>query len=103
MTKPIESKVLELKGNTPKDINYIHKCLNNPTSMELIFRASEHGFNAREFHKVCDSVEDTFVLLRTEFGKTLAAYTHYKWGQVSHGQYVDDSDKRAFLLQLDLH
>ena len=71
--------------------------------MELIFRASEHGFKSEEFHKKCDNIEDTFVLLRTKFGKTMAGYSHYKWNQVPHGQYLTDAGRQTFLLQLDLH
>jgi hypothetical protein len=38
--------------------------------------------------------------VRTEFGRTLAGYTHYKWNAVSKG-YVHDEGRRAFLLSLD--
>jgi hypothetical protein len=38
--------------------------------------------------------------VRTEFGRTLAGYTHYKWNAVSKG-YVHDEGRRAFLLSFD--
>ena len=98
----IDSKVLELKGTVTKDLEFINKALNNPKQIELIFRGSEHGFRASEFHRLCDNTEDTFVLVRTEFGRTVAGYTHYKWNEMPNGNYVKDSARRAFLLLLDL-
>ena len=47
--------------------------------VERLFRASEHGFTAADFHQRCDNKEDTLVLIRTEFGKTIGGYTHYPW------------------------
>jgi hypothetical protein len=38
--------------------------------------------------------------VRTEFGKTIAGYTHYKWNAVSD-DYVRDERRRAFLLSFD--
>jgi len=43
------------------------------------------------------------VLIRTEFGKTIAGYSHYKWNHVESGMDVCDSAKKSFLLQVDLH
>jgi hypothetical protein len=91
-----------MKGNIAADLEFINKALNSPKSLQLIFRASEHQFKASEFHRLCDNTEDTFVLLRTEFNKTIGGYTHYKWNQVPHNSYVNDAGKRAFLLQVDL-
>ena len=47
--------------------------------LKLLFKASEHKYRAKEFHKVCDGIEDTFVLIQAEYGKTVAGFTHYKW------------------------
>ena len=83
------------------DIEFISESLNNPKRFQLLYRASEDGFGAKEFHKHCDNISDTFVLIRTEFGRTIAGYTHYKWNQVKGG-YVHDAGRKSFLLQLDL-
>jgi predicted NAD-dependent protein-ADP-ribosyltransferase YbiA (DUF1768 family) len=83
-----------------EDIDFIRRSLGNPKGLQLLFRASQHYFKAHQFHKYCDDIEDTFVLIRTEHGKTIAGYSHYKWNQVDCG-YVSDPDRRAFLLQLD--
>lgn len=49
--------------------------------MQLVFRASDNNFRAKAFHEACDEVSDTLVVARTEFGKTIAGYSHYKWGK----------------------
>ena len=69
--------------------------------VERLFRASEHGFSAEAFHQKCDNQEDTLVLVRTEFGKTIGGYTHYPWTSHS-GEHVRDSGHRAFLFSLDM-
>ena len=69
--------------------------------VERLFRASEHGFSADTFHKKCDNKEDTLVLVRTNFGKTIGGYTHYPWTSAS-GEWVDDSRRRAFIFSLDM-
>ena len=75
--------------------------LKNPVRIEKIFRASEYNFEAAKFHQYCDNKNDTLVLIRTEFGKTIGGYTHYPWIS-SNGEYVHDSEKRAFIFSLDL-
>jgi hypothetical protein len=68
--------------------------------MDLIFRASEHEFLAQEFHKHCDGVNDTFTLIRSEFGKTMAGYTPSAWE--SSNKTIADLSLKSFLLSLDL-
>ena len=62
-------------------------------------------FKSCYFHKYCDDVEDTLVLLRTQYGKTLGGYCHYKWNdqRKDNNGWVSDIDMRAFIFQLDLH
>ena len=75
--------------------------LSKPKQLKLLFRASEHNYKAEAFHRFCDNIEDTLTIARTEYGKTIAGYTHYKFNQVSQ-TYLNDASRRAFLLQLDL-
>lgn len=53
--------------------------LKNPKQLKLLFRASEHEFSAKQFHKYCDKIRHTFVLIKTEYGKTIAGYTPCVW------------------------
>ena len=70
--------------------------------VELLFRASEHGFSAKAFHRKCDNQEDILVHVRTEFGKTIGGYTHHPWKSVNSGEWVNNSGRRAFLFSLDM-
>ena len=70
--------------------------------MERLFRASEYSFSAKAFHEKCDNQEDTLVLVRTEFGKTIGGYTHYPWTSAGSWESVNDSGRRAFLFSLDM-
>jgi hypothetical protein len=104
-----------MKGTVNKDIAFIsdsfNKCTQRrPYQLQLLFRASQHAFKAEAFHQVCDNVNETFLLIRTEAGRTIAGYSHYKWGikedigvkvKLGNVTYVRDSERRAFLLQLD--
>ena len=40
------------------------------------------------------------VIARSEYGRTIAGYSHYKW---NNSGIVNDAGRRAFLLQLDLY
>jgi hypothetical protein len=70
--------------------------------MELLYRGSEHGFRAAAFHEKCGDVENTLTLVRTEFGKTIAAFTPYKWHSVPDNQFVSNPAGGSFILALDL-
>ena len=41
------------------------------------------------------------VIARSEYGRTIAGYSHYTWNQTNG--VVNDAGRRAFLLQLDLY
>ena len=54
------------------------------------------------FHQRCNNKNDTLVLIRTEFGKTIGGYTHYPWKSLSNCTYVSDSGCKAFIFSLDM-
>ena len=85
---------------TKKQIQFIADSLNKPKKLQLLFRASEHQFKAKAFHEHCDGVADTFVIARTNFGKTIAGFTRHKWDSTS--KWVKGEAKGTFLLQVDL-
>ena len=99
-------------GNSvSRDIKFISESLCRPSALKLLFRASEHSFSAEAFHRHCDRAEDTFVLVRTEFGKTIAGYSGYTWEAKKDQKggkerekglvCVTDSGRRAFLLLME--
>ena len=71
--------------------------------MKLLFRASEHGFSAKEFHRWCDGKAPTLVVVRTNFGKTLGGYTPVPWKSVAYpGEVVADGSGTSFMFSCDL-
>ena len=48
-----------------EQLKFLMKTLNNPKKITKMFRASDYEFKAEEFHKKCDNINDTVVLLKT--------------------------------------
>ncbi len=62
-----------------KTIEFMFDALKSPKQLQLLFRASEHGFSSKKFHKYCDRTRNTFVVIKTQYGKTIAGYTPCLW------------------------
>lgn len=75
--KEFPSKIIP--AHRTDDIKLIFECLGQPTTINLLFRASEHEFLAEKFHQLCDGKANTFTLIKTKFGKTIAGFTPLKW------------------------
>jgi hypothetical protein len=88
--------------NDKERMNFIHQALNMPSRLELLFRASEHYFEAHKFHQVCDGIPHTFSVIRTQYGKTLAGYTPVSWNAAPSGQHAEDPTQSSCILSLDL-
>lgn len=73
--------------------------LQKPAKIELLYRGSQNHFSALKFHEACDNIEDTLTLIKTEFGKTIAGFTHSPWN--TRGNYAS-SGNGSFLMSLDL-
>ena len=77
--------------------------LEKPRRVERIFKASDHNFKVEAFHKHCDNIEDTLVLVNTEFGKVIGGFTHYPWKSPAHfEEEVKDKARKAFIFSLDM-
>ena len=81
------------------ECNFIWECLGNPKSCQLIFRASEHGFNAAKFHEYCDNTPNTLVLARTEYGRTVGGFTPCLWN--NKDGFVADETLHSCLISVD--
>ena len=69
----------------PGHCKFIEKELNYPKELVLLYRASENNFSAATFHKKCGDRPNTLTIVKTEFGKTVAAFTPYAWHSVPNG------------------
>jgi hypothetical protein len=63
---------------------------------KLIYRATEDGFSARDFHSKCDYVENTLIIIKTDSNYIFGGFTTAKWNR------DDDTslDKRSFIFSL---
>ena len=98
--KTFDSNILTIDQRHPDILNAI---VNDPIKVEradLLFRASEHNFSAAAFHEKCDNKNDTLIIIRTEFGKTIGGYAHNPWD--SGSLWLSDSNRRTFIFSLDM-
>ena len=72
-------------GRLPTDdkvqaVRFLGDCFEGKIrTLRLLFCASKHEFSAAEFHRLCDVIPDTLVLVRSEKGKTFGGYTPLPW------------------------
>jgi hypothetical protein len=70
--------------------------------MQLIFRASEHRFRSNIFHKLCDRIPHTLVLVKTNHDKIIGGYTPIEWDVDKDDTYTTDESGSSFLFSLSL-
>ena len=82
-----------------KQMDFLKTQLGNPISSALLFRASEHNFQAAQFHTKCDTKAKTLTIVRTQFRKTIFAYAEQPWNNSSG--YVNDPTGKSCIVWLD--
>jgi len=50
---------------------------------QLIYRASQDGFEASHFHKKCDNKPNTLVVIKSTEGNVFGGYTEQSWSSPS--------------------
>ena len=65
--------------------------------VKLLFRASEHDFEAKAFHDHCDGHPNTITVIKSNFGNIFGGYTNIPWGS-SRILEVDKYESFLFLL-----
>ena len=83
---------LELVENTikefyKKDIIYY----------KLLFRATRDGFSPKDFHKKCDGINNTLILVRTQTRKRFGGFTHATWDDYSKFK----NKEKGFVFSID--
>lgn len=75
--------------------------------MNLLYRASEHEFKIFDFHRFCDDIPNTLILIKTEFEKIIGAYTPISWESISDktnnigkGKRANEETNSSFLFSL---
>jgi len=72
------------------------KILNWNKKIELLYRASEHGFEASSFHKYCDNKGSTIVVIKSENDYIFGGFTSVPWTNTDK----DKEDNHAFLFNI---
>jgi hypothetical protein len=91
--KMLAEYVVESEGARNPNASFAYSSNENETTVEfeegpvkeikmtLIFRASERGFHAAEFHRHCDGKGATVTLVKAWNERMAAAYNSVNWGQ----------------------
>jgi len=66
---------------------------------KLIYRASENGEDAKDFHERCDDFEGTLTLIKTKEDKIFGGYTSLSWDPENESE---KKDELAFVFSLNL-
>ena len=70
-----------------------------PYSTKLIFSSEKEDDKASSFHKNCDNIAPTLILIETKEGFRYGGFTTQKWE--SPEQSIFKNDKNAFIFSLD--
>lgn len=69
-------------------------------SLRLIFRASRDGSTAQDFHRCCDGVAPTVVVVRSKEGQVFGGYTDQPWLSPSGSSPHFQASQGTFLFRL---
>lgn len=67
--------------------------------LQLVYRASVHGWSGSDFHSHCDNKGATVTIIKTTDGYVFGGYTDVAWNSVGSWQWSD----KAFLFALHCH
>jgi hypothetical protein len=60
-------------------------------NIQLLYRATQHNFSAKTFHKICDGKANTLTLVKTEYGKLAGGFCAIPWRSADEWQYEIDN------------
>ena len=96
----LKQKILSDIITNINELDIINKKLlrqNKRTVYTLIYKATRDGDKAENFHQMCDSYNNTVVLIKTLKGRRFGGFTHETWD----GEDQNKVDNRAFLFSID--
>jgi hypothetical protein len=67
------------------------------STYKLLYKGSQDGDAAAEFHSRCDDAEKTLVIVEDNYGNRFGGFTTQDWG----GQYLQKKDDEAFVFSID--
>jgi archaellum component FlaC len=108
--EPLDKKYQEkLKNNKPvlmkeNEFGFIHLAIKSRMNKEVkelkkLYQATVDGDTAPLFHKKCDGIPNTLVIIKSAGNRRFGGFTSQTWQSDSKGKFIDD--KNAFLFSLD--
>ena len=106
---PIDSNIIKNKEEFNFIIERLKKVKNNEDikdltddgeikiDFKLIYRASEDGDEAKDFHSKCDKYKNTLILVETKKKIRFGGFTTQTW----EGNEIDKKDNKAFCFSLN--
>ena len=88
---------------SPEHYNFIINILSNlfnsiNISLKQLYKASCDGDNINAFHKKCDGIKNTLILIVTDDKRKFGGFTSNEWDKSNKYKF----DDKAFLFSLDL-
>ena len=65
----------------------------------FLFRASDHNYSAKKFHKYCGDKGETIVIIKSNWGNIFGGYTSESWKASEFGEYRTDKNAFLFLIK----
>ena len=98
LTKLVKSRIYSIILSDRCQIKDLIKLCNIPITKKfnLIYRASQDGFNANDFHSKCDKQPNTLIIIKSEHGNIFGGYTEQDW--TSNNNLKTDNNSYIFSL-----
>ena len=107
-TVPIKREPKEIEGNallsnesklvvTTEQKAFLERVIPD-TYLQLLFRASDHKWSAKEFHNRCNNKGPTVTIVKSSVGRLSGGFAKTSWQSKKEG-YQDDP--HAFLFSID--
>ena len=93
----LEGLDLIARGLVKEDIDSLR---NLRVGYKLIYRASEHGGEAEDFHEHCDDYKGTLIIIKTKDDNMFGGYTKVSWDEEEEGN--EKKDENAFVFSINL-
>ena len=78
-------------------MKFLKESLGNPKKADILYRGTEHGFSVPKFHELCDNKQHTLTVIRTEYKKTIFAYSVMAWNASNNTSATDASNKTCII------
>ena len=73
---------------------------NSKIDFKLLYRGSEDGKSAHDFHRKCDGFKNTISIIKTDNNAKFGGYAENDWSENAFGWVMDDLNSFVFSLSL---